>query len=1151
MGSSRSSSAVSVQPLRHVTCDYPPPAIQRNYSRNVKNLEQMAEDMSQGGSDIGEEIRRMNEEQKQRSRQSSLQSSHHGDINVTRGAVGGTLGRIRTDSTSTRSRDRASSNNTPDVTSAARWGGYNPNPASASSVNVARSSSAWSQSLLPRKASASGSSRLGKMVEPALEGQSLHSHLAPGGSLHDGASPAEQVLSRQTSQSSFGKQYDQIAGQIEVSLAYVPPSPPKHGGFLPADGQRGGMVTPPLRPRSTDTYREAEMAFKDFDGVHFSPNMEEYVELDQDGKEVRRVSTRSSGGLSMSAASILNTPRARSISYAEPPPADGMVYYPAPVPRMLNLPKRLSQLPAAKVQAQRRSQVLSQIPPEAMQGAPWIPQMDFGEDGPRPSNHSRESSGSHPKPPGPYLNERMSRANLQTLPPQLRASVFFDRQSVPHDVEVTNKSAVATLDSILAASATAPVNAFTDHPFAGDVRRSTFAPEHVRVRRSTTTPAPSMPAEPETAHKVEKRRSSIGNLLRRSSSGNELAEQLDRRGSRSSMLLDFNEGGKKLQKRRSQMSLGDEVQRHAEGVETSGNDFSEPDLGAGIHAPESPRDAEHEEQRIASGSRLGTLASWQDQDATEGLLEEEDPEEAAPEDGDLGEAEFVQPSTLLAELQIRKANQKSRNRTAATHYPNGMHSTLLQLDAVEQINKNKRMKQHIPLAWEGPTQRQEEQGDEDDEVPLGVLYPGRDGLVSGKKRIGDGKDFQRSLGLMEKRQMEDNEPLASRPNRMLGLPPTFGRAERELARGAGNEHLAGQMDAPAEGNEAEDGEDDTLAERLRKLKTKDALATAVSDVLPKDGSKPVSTFTNDVLSQFAPADAGDEKARSRTGTKGKRAVASVKAQNSAKAGAEETHETEAQEEETLGQRRARLQRERDTEQDQPLNVLRSSLLQKSSNPANLPASTASARIPSQEQQLVQSTLPLSKQTPQLASTNVRPASNHGLNNRLLDAGRPQSARNPSTTFGAQAKGLALAGSFAGGAHSNSLGGGLGMSSPQVAQTSASTPMLPTSGQGSYFASPTAGGMMGYGMQPQAMMSSSTYRPAGLPGGSMTSYGFPAMAVSGYGAPQMPMPYAAGVGMGMGAGMGPPGGLMMLEDPMDARKRAGIDQWRLSVLQGER
>ncbi|TKA77479.1 hypothetical protein B0A55_05360, partial [Friedmanniomyces simplex] len=818
MGSlTRSSSAVSVQPLRHVTTDYPPPSLQRTYSRNIMNLEQMAEDISQGGSDIGEEIRRMNEEQKQRSRQSSIQSSHQGDINVLRGGAGGAPGMGQTDSLSTGSRGRAGSNNTTDVTGAARWGGYSPNRFMPS-VGSARSGSGWTHPSLPRKPSATESSRLGQMVEPMQEGKPLDSPLAPGGSLYS-TSPPEHEPSRQASQSSFGKQYDQIAGQIEESLEHVPPSPPKHGGLLPGDGQgHGGMITPPLRPRSTDTYQEAQMAFKDFDGVHFSPNTDEYVELDQDGNEIRRVSARNSSGvLSMSAASLLRTPRARPISYAEPPPTEGMVYYPAPVPRMLNLPKRLSQLPAAKVQAKRRTQVLSQVPPEAMQGAPWIPQMDFGEEGSKLSNHSRGSSGSHSEQPRPYLNERMSTANLQSLPPQLRASIFFDRQSVPHDVEVKNKSAVATLDSILAASATAPVSAFTDHPFAGDVRRSTFAPEHVRARRSTATLAPTMPAEPETAHKVEKRRSSIGNLLRRTSSGNELAEQLNRRGSRSSLLLDFNEGGKKLQKRRSRMSLGDEMQRQSDGHRTPGNELSEPDPAAGLLAaaqPDSLRGAEHEDQRIASGSRPGTAASWQNPEATEELIEEEPKEDAAQENGEENEAGFVQPSTLLAELQIRKANQKSRNRTAATHYPNGMHSTLLELDAVEQISKNKRMKQHIPLAWEGAMQPQEERGDEDDEIPLGVLYPSRDGLVGGKKRMGDGRDHERPLGLMEKREMEDNEPLASRRNRMLGLPPTFGRAEREVGRAPGvaqnmsQLHLAGQPDAPPEGKEEDEADDE-------------------------------------------------------------------------------------------------------------------------------------------------------------------------------------------------------------------------------------------------------------------------------------------------------------------------------------------------------
>ncbi|TKA58973.1 hypothetical protein B0A55_11684 [Friedmanniomyces simplex] len=609
------------------------------------------------------------------------------------------------------------------------------------------------------------------------------------------------------------------------------------------------------------------------------------------------------------------------------------------------------------------------------------------------------------------------------------------------------------------------------------------------------------------------------------------------------------------------MSLGDEMQRQSDGHRTPGNELSEPDPATGLLAaaqPDSLRGAEHEDQRIASGSRPGTAASWQNPEATEELIEEEPEEDAVQEDGEENEAGFVQPSTLLAELQIRKANQKSRNRTAATHYPNGMHSTLLELDAVEQISKNKRMKQHIPLAWEGAMQPQEERGDEDDEIPLGVLYPSRDGLVGGKKRMGDGRDHERPLGLMEKREMEDNEPLASRRNRMLGLPPTFGRAEREVGRAPGiaqnmsQLHLAGQPDAPPEGkkeDEADDEDGETLADRVRKLRTKDALATAVSDVLPKDGSRPLSTFTNDVLAQFGPLDAAEEKDASRPSTKGKERATSAEADPAAEAG--------AQEEETLGQRRARLQREREADEEQPLATLvRPDLLRSRSSFASLLATNpVGARKASKEHKPVQGTLlhanalQQAKQKQQLASTNIRSASFYGLNKPLLDVGRPQSAREPNTAglLGAQANGNAHTGAFASGMYNNGLGG-LGMSTPQLVQTSASTPMFGAGGQGSYFAPPTiAGGMM----QPQAMMGPPTYRPIGMPGGSMTSYGFPAMAVSGYGAPQMQMPYGAGVGAGMGAGMGMgmgPQGMMMLEDPMDARKRAGIDQWRLSVLQ---
>lgn len=1072
---SRSSSAVSVQPLRHITPThsvdshalYNNKGLQRSYSNNILKLELRAEEMSSGGSDIGDEIRRMNEESKERSRQNSIQSSHQGEANGVRGGAGSYFGRMGSRQSSV-----------VDVNGAARWGGYSPGGFVNSPVGSVASTSGWSQmsAAAARKHSASGSSRLA--MEPMQEGRPLDSPLGPSqGSLY-GSSPPSQQPSRQPSQSSFARQYDQIAGQIEDSLVHVPPSPPKHGEPTQEQDRQRGTTTPPLRPRSTDTYQEAQTAFKDFDGVHFSPGTKEFVELDEHGNEVRRVSARnSSGGLSMDAASLLRTPRARPISYAEPPPADGMVYYPAPVPRMLNLPKRLSQLPAASVQAKRRTQLLSQLPPEARHSAPWLSQTNLSDTGSQTQGHRNQSSESLPRG---MLNERMSIANLNNLPPQLRASVFFDHQAVQQDVEIKSESVVATLDSILAASATAPVSAFTDHPFAGDVRASTFAPETIHKRRSTATLASTMPADPETAKKDKaRRRSSIGNLLKRSSSGMELADSLEKRGSRSSLLLDFNEGGKKLQKRKSQMSMsaGDELEREAQPVRTPGNEILELDLAGSLIGQArnaGAAEGEEEERRIASDSR--PVTAYYDKDLDENAQIREDFKEAeAQEDVELdpeAPPSFVQPSTLLAELQVRKAQQKSRNRTAATHYPDGMHSTLLQLDAVEQINKDRRKKQRIPLAWEDPSVRAGmPEGDEDDDVPLGVLFPGKDGLVGGKRKVGDGKDWDRPLGLMEKRELEDGEPLSSRRNRLQGLPPSFGREERKPglvptfsgAMPNGSQlHLAGQPDAPPEGeaeDEADELQGETLTQRLRRLRTKDALDTAIGDVTLNDGSRPVSTFTNDVLSQFGGLDFKEKR-----NSKGKEAE-----EGPATAGA-----PVAEEEETLGQRRARLHREREVSGESSAAARPNLLHQRSSFAELLATNPVGSRQASKEHQPAEGTLlhasaqHLAKQKAQIANTNMR-SSSYGMDRPLVDATRSKTLREPGTAglLGMQSSARAPAGGFASGIYNDGIGGfrpsqvqALGM------QTSASTPMFGMNGQNSYFASPTAGMAAYGGMMPQ-------------------------------------------------------------------------------------
>ncbi|KXL49661.1 hypothetical protein M433DRAFT_62149 [Acidomyces richmondensis BFW] len=961
------------------------------------------------------------------------------------------------------------------------------------------------------------------MVEPTQEGRPLDSPLAP----------SHSSLSRrasQASQFSFGRRYDQVANEVQEQLETVPPSPPKDSTHM-RSGHEGheveglaGAVMPPQRPHSSDTFREAEIAFKDFDGVHFSPHTDEFVEFDKNGNEVRRVSAHnSSAGFSHDAASMPLTPRGRPFSSILPPPAEGMVYYPAPVPRMLNLPKRLSQLPAANVQAKRRSEVLSQLPLDARRSAPWLTQANVGET--QSSRRSQDSGCSHPSPK-PYLNERMSMATLHNLPPQLRASVFFEHQSISQKVEVKSESAVATLDSILAASATAPVNAFTDHPFAGDVTKSVYAPEPVKARKSNTTLGTSVTLEDlAEKDKKKKRRSSIGNLLRRSSSGEKLSEQLKKNGSRSSMLLDLNEGGNKLQKRRSQLSLAGDLDGRrslVEPVQVPGNGVQEPDLTSGLiaEAQNAVEDKEKdEEQNADGGSRPITAPSGRTFDEAE-QIEADFKEEEAQEDVEEGEPVYAAPTTLLAELQLRKANQKSRNRTAATAFPNGMHSTLLELDAVEEIRRNKRKAHRVPLAWEDPA-TQGEEADEDDDVPLGMLFPSKSGVIAGKKIMGDGKDWDRPLGLMEQRELEDNEPLASRRNRLQGLPPDYHKAATMPA--VSDIHFAGVPET-APGEDDEDAEGETLAQRLRRLKTKDALDSAVSEVIPKEGERPVSTFTDDVLSQFG-------------GLEGKENPSQDDQPKPAEVGTEE--------EETLGQRRARLQREREASSEK--SAARQPLGQSSSLANLLSSNPVGVRKVSREHQPVQGTLlyasaqQQAKQKAELENTNLNP-SLHRMEKPLVNVRQKNARATSSIGLIHQSSGVAAHGGFAGGMYNNGLGG---ITLPTM-QTSTSTPMVNVQGTNSYFASPTAAAMgyrdmvnPTYGMQTQPQMINLPAYQALNGDPPMPVYGYPSVDQGyGYGMPAHTPTYGAAA-MGMGITMDP---------PLDAKQRDAIDRWRMSVTQ---
>ena len=1109
------------------------------YTGNILRLEQSAEKMSEGGSDIGEEIRKMNELEKQRSRQNSIQSSHQGDVTPGRSAPMAPLD-------TTRSRASSHAQSVTDANNIARWGGYSPSAYITSPVGSVRSHNSWNMNRKP-----SVSSKLSHMVEPIQEGRPLDSPLAP--SLRSPLS--NPSMSRQVSHasvSSFGAKYDMISAQIQEQLDDVPPTPPRNGDFSDLDfteggaqdwgKQREGTATPPARPRSSDTFQEIELAFKDFDGVHYRPETDEIVEVDENGNEVRRVSART---VSTQASSMLRAPEGRPDSFAMmPPPAENSTYYPAPVPRMLNLPKRLSQLPSATVHAKRRTQILSELPPGARQSAPWLSQTDLSSY----SGERRSGSGSQPGDhPRPALNQRMSMANMQSLPPQLRASVFFEQQGIQQDVQIQNRSAVATLEDILNASATAPVNAFIDHPFAGDVRKTNFAAERPTTRHSTATLiAQASNPEPE-AKEMKRRTTSLGGLLKRASSGDQLGDALKgRRGSRGSMsMLDFAGGGKKLQKRNSRASMLDMQQE--EDDTNARTPATEIDHSGGMEAraeDESPMD----EHRPVDQSRPATAMSGGKMMTENEQIEADFREQAANEDaGDIEEeheASFVQPATLLAELQVRKAQLKSRNRTAATAYPQGMHSTLLQMDAVEEINTRKRRQQRVALAWEDPALREQEadKGDEDDDVPLGVLYPSKNGLIN--QKLGDTRDWDRPLGLMEKRELENNETLSSRRNRLRGGPalprnlgPSSGRPPIPLdSRNSQFNHVV-QPEAPVDAEPVKEDEDEgeTLGQRLKKLRTKNVLDTAIGnlDTPPKDGERPISTWSVDVLSQFGGLDAAEKKDASDPN-----AVPSPPAQATPLT-------QEELENETLGQRRARLQREREAAEaagtapeasaSPAVRPSRSMADLLSVNPAGAGKRATKDHQPARGTLLYASEQEKTKNRRSILQTNMRSVSqaNMPTDQRRAMPPRAVSGFAMPQQQQQQSPNMVQAGF-----------GGYNAGMP----TSNSTPMF--TGANSYFPSPTAamqqqnqGMQMGMGMGMQQMPGFSPQQQMQQMQMQMQANQAYAQQM-GYGMP-MNMPMNMNMGMPM-TPMGMPMAAGGYEEGISPQQRDNIDRWRMSV-----
>ncbi|KAK8862260.1 hypothetical protein PGQ11_008495 [Apiospora arundinis] len=649
----------------------------------------------------------------------------------------------------------------------------------------------------------------------------------------------------------------------------------------PLSKQQGQAPRSTSPSNSVGTFEQAELAFADFDGSHCPPEQQEEddflpplhgidmsLEVPEDTPGRPRISRPTA-------------PTVRPKSYMDPETGQQMMYYPARVPLMLNLPQKLSKKPKASERNKRRSQVLNAMPEATRQSANWLPEVL-----PEPlfdplgsgSNSNLASPSVHPdsNPLSPQLAEsnldltlgfpteseaqprpnpqgnneeaRKSRLSMigmsvmdpsdkrntrvsafEALPPQLRASAFFDLPSQSPALELKGGSASATLDDILNASAKAPVSAFTDHAFAGHLGHEVYGNEKKRkshMKRASNATLLEVKDGKDT--KDVKKRSSFFHL-------------------RTPSKLSISQTSTK---------------------ETKKNAAADDDL-------DHKSDDEHTK---LSGSVDGEREPGAEED-------DEDEEEEIDEDMLYNGP----PTTLLAELQMRKHQQKLRTRPIAQAYPNGMHSTLLELDTVAETERKNRKGKKINLAWETPDDGADD--DDDEDLPLGLVMAKKNGIHDAQAVIAE---MNRPLGLMERREQEENEPLSRRQARLQGRNPgpmtqrktmtSLGGA-LGMGGGYGPSPSGSRLDLSTPPDDEVEGE--SLGDRMRRLRAKEE----GDNLLPR--ARPVSmAFSTELFSQLGDTFKEDENAGSQD--KGKQKATGP-----------------VEEEETLGQRRRRLQAERE------------------------------------------------------------------------------------------------------------------------------------------------------------------------------------------------------------------------------------------------
>jgi len=554
--------------------------------------------------------------------------------------------------------------------------------------------------------------------------------------------------------------------------------------------------------------------------------------------------------------------------------------------------------------------------------------------------------------------------------------------------------------------------------------------------------------------------------------------------------------------------------------------------------------------------------------------EEELQQEEMEEDSE----QWGPPTTLLAELQVRKAHQKTRNRTAATAFPNGMHSTLLQLDAVAQIEKKKRQGQRVALAWED-SDAVDAANHDDEDVPLGVLFPNRKGLIN---EI----DKSRPLGLMERRELEDNEPLSRRRNRLRGGDtgpvrggsPSKNQSTLNLTMpNASQIHLGGASPQPASTPNAAATPGAKTPEDAEQHPASEAFAL---DLLNDLGIKPEDTKPPPVVEPPKPQPTPDS------------------------------------ENETLGQRRTRLQAEARSRQasgntitgaDAPpqarpaLKTTRSMADLLASHPVGPGPGPDGTRKPSNDQPLGGGLLAKSQVRQDAKKRNLiesnRRSSTFGLGRPLVEVSGPADTYAAlkaapfmggvyNTGAGATATAASTPGMMMGGVSGADVGGQRGGYFPQQQQQQQHQ-RAQSYNYGSGMGMATHMAQSNPNLMMAGMPTPTPMSMAGTPGAAAYGYGaqmpYQQPAMNGMGMSQMYDPMAVNVmqmqmqmqmqmsgmgmqngihghGINMGMGMGVPNGMsgsmstpgqmplgMGEELPMEAKRRALIDRWRQSIL----